>query len=238
MNRKDIVYFVKDTRENEELRYSLRSVEKNFPHGKVWFFGGCPDGLRPDIYIPVKQTQSSKYYKVRNMVKLAIEREDLSENFWLFNDDFFVMSKVAYLLPTIDGSLLRKIQKIEKKYGGETSYTFRLRNTDFALRDMEKDRLNYELHIPMEINKDKAANVLRVFSDNIAFRSAYGNYYNLAKAIHPDVKVLGTEGVYDPDLHNMYLSTSDKSFRYGHIGEYIRKKFTEPSRFEVGNSWL
>ena len=36
---KDIVYFVKDTDTNEELRYSLRSLA-NFPHGKVWFYGG------------------------------------------------------------------------------------------------------------------------------------------------------------------------------------------------------
>ena len=51
----DIVYFVKNTEENEELIYSLRSVDKNFPFNKVWFFGGCPKGLTPDVHIPVVQ---------------------------------------------------------------------------------------------------------------------------------------------------------------------------------------
>ena len=51
--RHDIVYFVKNTEENEELVYSLRSVEKNFPYNRVWFFGGCPNGLKPDVHIPV-----------------------------------------------------------------------------------------------------------------------------------------------------------------------------------------
>ena len=36
----DIVYFVKDTPTNEELRISLRSVAKNMPHKRVWVFGG------------------------------------------------------------------------------------------------------------------------------------------------------------------------------------------------------
>jgi hypothetical protein len=34
----DIVYFVKDTQDNEELRYSLRSLS-NFPHRKEIIMG-------------------------------------------------------------------------------------------------------------------------------------------------------------------------------------------------------
>lgn len=46
-NNYDIVYFVKESAKNEELRYSLRSL-KNFPHGRVWFYGYCPSFLKPD----------------------------------------------------------------------------------------------------------------------------------------------------------------------------------------------
>ena len=52
----DIVYFVKGSRKNEELRYSLRTL-KNFPHRKVFFYGEFPDGLVPDRHIHVKQNQ-------------------------------------------------------------------------------------------------------------------------------------------------------------------------------------
>lgn len=231
--KRDIVYFIKNSDENEELRYSLRSVEKNFPHNKVWFIGGCPVGLKPDKHVPISQTQKNKYLKVRNMIQMAVDMKDLPDNFWLFNDDFFVMSKVSYLLPTIDGSLARKIQKIEEKFGKRTAYTNRLRNTIYALRDMDRDRLNYELHIPMEINKEKASMILNKFNDNVAFRSAYGNYFDLAKSIHPDVKIYDVESSYDPDLHNMYLSTSDHSFLRGEVGEYIRKTFNKPSKYET-----
>lgn len=233
MDRKDIVYFVKDCSEDEELRYSLRSVEKNFPHGKVWFFGGCPKGLCPDVHVPIEQTQSSKYLRVRDMIKAAIDTEELSDNFWLFNDDFFAMSKLSYLLPTIDGSLDRKVHRIEKKYSGETAYTHRIRNTIYALREMGCDILSYEMHIPMEINKDAARKVLNVFTDDVAFRSAYGNYYNLAKAIHPDIKIVDVEQECDPDIHNVFLSTSDKSFKRGKVGKMIRSTFNVPSKYEI-----
>lgn len=233
MSNKDVVYFVKDTKENEELRYSLRSIEKNFPHARVWFVGGCPVGIKPDVHIPVAQTQRNKYLRVRNMIDIVVKKGDLSDDFWLFNDDFFVMSKVSYVLPAIDGSLAKKVQTIERKFKRKTEYSNKLRNTIFALRDKKKDRLNYELHIPMEINKEQAREVLREFNDNVAFRSAYGNYFDLAKTIHPDVKVYDVDARYDPDLHNVFLSTSDQSFSRGVIGEFIRGAFREPSRFEI-----
>ena len=89
----DIVYFVKESRENEELRYSLRTL-KNFHHRKVFFYGGCPDGLVPDQHIHVRQNQPTKWQKVQMMLKLACNNPHITANFWLFNDDFFVMQEV------------------------------------------------------------------------------------------------------------------------------------------------
>ncbi len=57
----DIVYFVKESAQNEELRYSLRSVEKNFPHRNVWFVGGKPKGLTPDKWHAVNQDRETKW---------------------------------------------------------------------------------------------------------------------------------------------------------------------------------
>ena len=91
----DIVYFVKDTQVNEELRHSLRSL-KNFPHNKVWFYGGCPDGLKPDYHIEVEQDQPTKWQNIFKMFKLACSNKDITKNFWLFNDDFFVMKPINY----------------------------------------------------------------------------------------------------------------------------------------------
>ena len=54
----DIVFVLKDKLDTEELRYSLRSIEKNFPHRYVWFVGGQPEGFKPDRALPHKQSGS------------------------------------------------------------------------------------------------------------------------------------------------------------------------------------
>lgn len=231
----DVVYFVKDKSANEELRYSLRSVEKNFPHKKVWFFGGCPKGFKPDVYIPVDQNKGSKYLNVKNSLWVALNDPNLTDDFYLFNDDFFVMSKVSYVIPAVNGSLAYLIQRLNSKYNEnyKAAYRSKLKNTVQALKKMKKDCLNYELHIPMLINKEKGRRIFNAFDNTVAFRSAYGNYYEIAKAVHPDVKVIEYDKTYDPDIHNVYLSTSDYTWSNGLIGEYIRSQFPEPSRFEI-----
>lgn len=63
----DIVYFVKNSEYNGELRYSMRSVLKNFPHRKIWFVGGLPKGIKPDYYQPVNQSEKPFKDKYDNM---------------------------------------------------------------------------------------------------------------------------------------------------------------------------
>lgn len=228
----DVVYFVKDEKENKELKYSVRSVVKNFPHGKIVFVGGCPDDMEPDLHLKIDQVGKTKYEKVHNLIKAAIECDEISDDFYLFNDDFFVLSPVNSLLPMIDGSLWCKVRRLEKKYKGETKYSKRLLATARALRDAGYDRLNYELHVPMVINKEKANEVIKEFGPDIAFRSAYGNRFTKYGMLHPDVKIMSLEKRPDPDLHNVYLSTYDKSFEEGAVGKYIRNKFRKKSDYE------
>lgn len=115
----DIVYFVKDSPTNEELRYSLRSLA-NFPHGRVWFYGGCPDGLKPDQHIYVKQDQDNKWQNVNMMLRMVCSNDEVSKDFWLFNDDFFVMEKVEKPTNYHNGDLYKRIVQLEDKHSGIT----------------------------------------------------------------------------------------------------------------------
>ena len=233
MRQLDIVYFVKDTKQNDELIYSVRSVVKNFPHQKIWFAGGCPDGIRPDGRLRVKQDNGKKYANVRRLTEAVVNCDDITEDFWLFNDDFFIMSRVADVQPVVRGSLWRTIQYITNKNKSQSEYVKMLKRTAQALKELHRDRLNYCAHLPMLINRTKAKEVLRIFNGDISFRSAYGNYWEIGGVIQPDVKITDAEQLPDPDIHNMYISTNDKSFRNGIVGEIIRKAFTEPSKYEA-----
>ena len=79
----DIVYCLKEAWTNEELRYSLRSVEENFKYRMVVFYGGCPGKLTPDRHVRVIQSQPTKWERVRNMLYLICDDDELTEDFWL-----------------------------------------------------------------------------------------------------------------------------------------------------------
>ena len=231
----DIVYFVKDEPINEELRYSLRSVEQNWPYRSVWFCGGCPDNLRPDQQMKLKQKGTSKWNKVRDMIAQVCKNDDITEDFWLFNDDFFILKPMSEdMPPQYNGDLITDVEKIEQRQGHEDDFTRRLRCANDILLAAGKTNLNYEVHKPILINRKKALEVLKEFPRTPAFRSLYGNYFEIGGDSRHDMKI---KELKFPNMFNVenkweFLSSDDDSFEYGEVGEFIRRRFTEKTRFE------
>ena len=227
--KRDVVYFVKDAPENEELRYSLRSIEKNMPGiGNVWFVGGCPDGLTPDKRLEYRQ-EADKHKNVKGMIRAAVREKEISEEFWLFNDDFFIFKKSA-VKNYVVGTLWAKVDDLIRRYGIPTAYAERLKKTAIVLKGMGLDRLSYEGHTPMLIDKGKAEIVFQKFDDDLAFRSCYGNFWKEPAEVRQDVKILRVD--VDVEKHPDLLSTMDETFADGRVGRYIRRAFPTPSRWE------
>lgn len=243
----DIVYVLKDAAYNEELRYSLRSVDRNFPHKRVLFYGAKPTGLKADKIVPMPQEGARKWDRVRGMLKAIAENNEITEDFVLFNDDFFVIDKVKEL-PYVDhGSLSDLCVGIEIENNFKpTPYTTELKKTVKAIRDkhwnIEGREDNFELHIPMVFNRKLLKEVIEMFPDNRGTRSLYANYLlsrsdegddgTLWTWADKDVKIweLNEPVMIEPDLP--YISTDDASFEKGVVGDYIRAMFPNKSRFE------
>lgn len=227
----DIVYFVKNASQNEELRYSLRSVDANFPCRKVWVYGGKPADIVPDEFISVRQIGTTKWEKVRNMLKSVCENEKITEDFWLFNDDFFINQKPTDFQPIYDGSIYKRIVQIEgRNYDKPSQYSMQLR---LMLKELERrcpdaPMNNYAVHFPMLVNREKMLTVLNRFTSPM-FRVLYGNYWNIGGVDMGDMKILRNNNIPEDAV---YLSSDDNSFMTGEIGRYIRKKFNGKSRFE------
>ena len=225
----DIVYFVKECETNEELKYSLRSIEKNFTFDKVWFVGGCPIDLVPDGHIKVRQIQPTKWDKTYNLLKVICNNKDVSDDFYLFNDDFFIMKPWKYQTRYC-GELYKFIVDVEGRNKGISGYSQRLRDQLKLLEQAGCTVKNYGVHTPLKVNKKKALETLKAFPGCPMFRSLYGNYNKIGGANKPDVKISSLDKMPSPDAE--LLSTTDKSFRVGKVGDYIRKQFPEPSRYE------
>ena len=228
MGKRDVVYLLKESEKNEELRYSLRSVEENFAYRRVWFAGGKPKGLEPDCWMPIKQDAPSKWENVRNMLVEICRNDKISKDFWLFNDDFFILEPCDDSLPQFyNGTLKRQIARCE----GQGEYVSRLKHLVKTLEDASLPTLNYSVHKPILVNRKKALEVLEKFPNEPMFRALYGNYWKIGGVDEPDCKIRRCDRYIKPGKR--FCSTQDDSFAVGIVGRLLRDKFDRPSRFEV-----
>ena len=228
----DIVYILKKDVKPDELRYSLRSVCENFPHRKIWFYCGCPEGIKPDEYVPFEQKGVMTWEKTTSTVEAICKNKDITEDFWLFNDDFYVMKPVEDMPIYYDKTLFRRIQQIEKKRGGASSlYSTQLKLTRDALQDYGYKTFNYAVHMPMLINRKKALEVIREYPQLRMFRSVYGNICDVGGEQHKDVKIIGKD--IEPDKDCDFLSTGDGDMKESKVGRFIMERFPNPCKYEV-----
>ena len=226
----DIVYILKDEFNCEELRYSLRSVEKNFPHRFVWFVGGQPKGFHPDRAIQHKQVGSTKWDMIKSSMWKAVENEEVSDDFFLFNDDFFVMKKFkGEFVNYVDMTLTERIDELRRNvHPWLNPYGRTLFKAEQELISLGCPTMNYDVHLPMVFNKELfKASINKCSSPQM--RSVYGNLNAVPFVIHQDVKVYDMETLPEaPD----FLSTNEDVFEKGRVGSYIREQFPTPSRWE------
>lgn len=224
----DIVYILKKDVEPNEIKYSLRSVEQNFPHGKVWFFCGRPAGIEPDRYVPFEQIGRTKWQKATSTFRAICTTEEVSDDFWLFNDDFFVLEPMDDPPYMIRGTLAERVADLRAQYQ-ISAYAAQLDKARKELASKGYTTYDYALHIPMLINKQKALEVLDKFRSPM-FRSLYGNYCGVGGVTVPDVKIYEPKGI--PEPGQKFVSTCEASFDHGEVGSYIKERFKEPSKWE------
>lgn len=227
---RDIVYILKDGITSEELKYSLRTVEANFPHRYVWFVGGKRAGLKPDRAVYHRQDGPTKWDLIKSSMLEVIKQPELTEEFYLFNDDFFVMKPFeGEFINYADRSLTERVNDFIEERGAPNRYA----RTILAARDQllaqGYPEVNFEVHLPMLFEKSKVEEALKKCTSP-QMRSVYGNITGCRYIQRSDVKVNRMEYIPDdPD----FVSTNDNTFAFGNIGRYIRQTFDKRSRFEL-----
>jgi hypothetical protein len=219
----DLVYICKDG-DNEELRYSIRSAVENLPHDNIWVFGGKPDWYIGN-HVTLKQN-SDKYNNARSNLAAVARNYDVSENFILMNDDFFIIKPMEEMGIYHRGTLQSHIDMIKVSIG----YRTLLEETNNALNYIGYDNpLSYELHVPMIMHKTGLAKVVRMLG---LWRSNYGNVYNVGGEWHDDVKIhnhVTLDKIINSPLP--FISTNDETFQ-GVLDSYLKDAFPNPSKYE------
>ena len=229
----DFVYVCRQG-ENEELRYSIRSVLSSFPDATVWVVGAKP-GWYGGNFIAVKK-ERNRYATVEKNLLAIVESPDISETFVLMNDDFFITHKIDKIETYHSGRLYDMMDRLEQTCNAnnmDRSYLNRITRTHSYIKSRFKinDPINYELHMPMVMEKEKLADVLGIPA---LWRSAYGNKYNVAGILSGDVKVYVSEGYLSFDYLNgpgPYASSDDASF--DRMKPWLHNLFPNPSKHEL-----
>lgn len=223
----DVVYICRQG-PNEELRYSLRSLV-NIEHDRVWVFGGAPAWFTGK-HVPVPQAGVKQENAKMNLLAACIHSR-VSDPFLLMNDDFYIIAPAEPALYD-RGPAARVIAEYERMYPGG-SYLEYLKMTDDLLRaDGHTERLSYELHVPMPVDKALMRDVvMRVLADGrmaLNHRSMYGALAGLPSTTMRDPKVYGP-GDLPPE--GAYLSSSDATFPL--VLPLLEDLFPDPSQYEA-----
>ena len=227
----DVVYILKQDAATDELRYSLRSICEFLSFNKVWFYCGKPKGIEPDEHIRHIQTGSTKWERARSSLIEIWRNEDITKSFWLFNDDFYVLQPFTRTEPYHVGELRDHIKRVESRHNNMiTGYTRRLRDCEAQLKDAGLTTVDYAIHVPLLVEREKMLEALQMFPNCPMFRSIYGNYARIGGTQRKDVKV--NEAYIIPDRDLDLLSSSDKAFR-GETGKFLANRFPERCRYEV-----
>jgi hypothetical protein len=208
--------------ENEELRYSIRSVLHHFPDAEILVVGGKPKWYSGK-YIEVEDI-GNKFDNINYCYKV-ISKIDYIDQFILMNDDFFIINKPNRIDYFYDGTIDSKIESHMDKYG-ISKYARVLSEANKKLRKMGIDQpLNYDVHTPILFDRKLLSEVVELSS---APRSMYGNIFNLGGIKIKDVKVYRKDEAVEMNFY--FISSEDDSFNK--ILAFLKEKFSQPSPYE------
>lgn len=235
---KDTLTFIYPCRpgDNEELRYSLRSIEKFYPEADVWVIGGKPSWYNGN-FIPVKQTYDS-FTNVRNSLSMIIDNPFIPDDVIVMNDDFFFLDRMEKFLFYVSGTLKDRIL-FDKQNNINSSYTKKLVHLHNHCSKYTQSPLDFDIHVPMPINKKK---LKLIINESLMWRSNYGNRF----APKTKIKKIRDVKVYPNSIYSFksydyknpkypFISTHDDSFNevYEHL---LKDLLQNPSRFELSKT--
>lgn len=218
----DFIYINKDG-DNEELRYSIRSVVANIKNARIWVIGGKPDWYVGN-FIPVKDI-GNKFKNITECYKEICKIEEITD-FVVMNDDFFILNPINDIPYMYSGLLIEKVEDHGRLHG-TTEYFRVLTQANKLLKKMGIDSpLNYDIHTPIKMNKEKLSEIVDL---SFAPRSVYGNIFSVGGELIEDVKVYFNTP--DTKMFKDFVSTEDNTFEkvYNNI---LKNKFNNKTIYE------
>jgi hypothetical protein len=218
---------------NEELRYSIRSVVKNATHNNIYVIGEKPDWyLGNFIHVP---NVGTKFKNIHNCISVIPTISAISEDFVLIEDDMFIVKEIGKMPVYSGGSLLSKINELSM-ISPTSKYVKLLRATySYITKTMKiANPVSYEIHFPLVMNKAKLSKSIKRPGMP---KSVYGNMFTIGGTETSDVKVhtKGTwvEKSYDFRNGDRPIISTEENYSFQVVyDEVLKDMFPNPSKYE------
>lgn len=176
--------------QNNELRYSILSVEKYLKgYRDIYVVGDHPGFEGPFIHIPYPD-RGDKDTNIFDKTARACYEESITDNFVFMNDDVFFCkpTHVKGIPDTYIGMLEDRMYKV-----GCPSYQHVLSNTYCALRTLRLPTKDFDGHMPIVYHKKLFLKATKQFNwgvtDGYAVKSIYFNYHRIVGQLEQDLKI-------------------------------------------------
>jgi hypothetical protein len=220
---------------NEELRYSLRSLErfgKNID--RLILVGEKPNFLDYSkvVHLPFKE-EGVKDYRIASKILHACTTGTIAGDFLFCNDDFFFQKP-------FDCNAFPYYRKGQLLYGkAVTAYQCHLEVTRDYLISQNKPTLHFDVHCPIIYNSKKFIKLSDHWEYSkttigLVVKSVYANSYLIKGKNYTDVKLKQLIDQRDFDLINLNecFSIYDVAWKNG-VESFLMREFQEKSKWEI-----
>lgn len=230
--------------DEEELRYTLRSVEKHLSnYGNLYLI--CNEGKIPKwirnatiLYCNDEKGVAWKDRNIKRKVEVAIDYPTVSDDFLFMNDDHFMMK--SYDLPNLP-FYYRELDMIDTILANtkNVAWMMSIKNTRDYLLSTGKDARMFDTHTPIIYNKTAFLNTVSKVDWSKPFgygiKSLYSNMNDIKGEYMKDAKLFcsetNTKHLQEKIKGKPCFSTS--SFVMQEHRDIIQSLYPIPSQWEI-----
>ena len=227
-----------------ELRYSLRSLEKNLNFNfDVTIIGDIPKWINKENTICIQlnnhNIQAQRQTKINQKILKATE---LYENFVVMNDDIIIMNKIDFEQFCMPREMEKKLSENMIDKVGKNTFAAQMANSIKKMKDAEFTQYlkNYVTHTPhyYETNIIKEIqekiDLAPLSNPSIVFENVYFNYLNINGELAKKTRY----GVWNR-TNNKY--DGEDIFNFDEYGDrlnnwlkpFVENKFQQKSKYEI-----
>lgn len=216
--------------DHNELRYSIRSVEKWDYVDSVTVAGYCPHWLRPTLHVPMDDPTTYPHRNVAMKLKAALNDPRCPSEFVLMCDDFYMVD-VPDLRWRHCGLLSDTVARLNLSRAKSDAWRIMMNDLLAFLREADIPHpLSFATHTPFYMRrKDAIITVEASLSMPIG-----GDLMTLHAALHDGDIVKGQDAKnLWPRIVGPYISSGEHHESDANFRRWLAEEYPEPSRYEV-----